>query len=428
MESLVANLSPKTKTKQLGGRTYIVAPVVMIVEGVFAGNQGACLYRGEHIAQAVSSWNNKPITINHPRDNNGVFVSAGTSDVLEKFGVGFVLNTKWDPKTKKLKAEAWFDVERLDRVYGGEKIKASLLNGTPAEVSTGLFIDKQAASGIYQGKEYVGEATNHRPDHLAMIIEGVGACSLKDGAGLLVNREAKTLEDQIQAKLQATTPDETRTVLFVNEAEGFVVYNTSGETFVENFEVVDKSVKLLGSREKLSVEALVANEKALKVSKEKLAQALGEAHKEFVANLSAEQVSAILALEKTVEVEVEVPVEKVVEVQVANKAATVEEALASLPENLKAQVTEALAVNAAHRESLIETIAAAPANKFSREELAAFNTDTLTKLSGFAVNTAQAPAAKGQALFAGAGSTVPPAGTIKQKGFLPPSSFEPKKG
>ncbi|MFK5283364.1 hypothetical protein ACI3PL_27700, partial [Lacticaseibacillus paracasei] len=56
---------------------------------------------------------------------------------------------------------------------------------------TGLFVKPVVESGTHKGKEYVAKATDYKPDHLAIILNGEGACSLKDGAGLLVNKAAK---------------------------------------------------------------------------------------------------------------------------------------------------------------------------------------------------------------------------------------------
>ncbi len=389
METLVANLAlSKVQKKTLAGRSYLVAPVAMIVEGVFAGNQGPILYEQSDITKSVASWNHKPITVGHPKRGDQ-FVSGCLPESIEDFGVGMVLNTSWNSRTKKLRAEAWFDETRLDVVLGGSAIKAALAKQEPMEVSTGLFVDKEVLSGQYNGKEFTGKARNFRPDHLAVIVNGVGACSLKDGAGLLVNKDS-----------QATD---------VNPQSG------------ENLATTDAEGKLLENRiqEVRESKPLIVNEK-VKMKRDEILAVLGDDHKDFVANLSDGQVEALAKLQRTV----------TVEVPVANEAPkNLDELLASAPADVKAKIEEAFAVNTAHRDGLIEQIVANEKNQFSKEELAVLPTATLTKMAVFAVNAAPAPAAGSTPapLYAGsAAPTDPKPSTSAVKGFLPPSTFSAK--
>ncbi len=389
METLVANLAlSKVQKKTLAGRSYLVAPVAMIVEGVFAGNQGPILYEQSDITKSVASWNHKPITVGHPKRGDQ-FVSGCLPESIEDFGVGMVLNTSWNSRTKKLRAEAWFDETRLDVVPGGSAIKAALAKQEPMEVSTGLFVDKEVFSGQYNGKEFTGKARNFRPDHLAVIVNGVGACSLKDGAGLLVNKDAQASD--------------------VNPQSG------------ENLATTDAEGKLLENRiqEVRESKPLIVNEK-VKMKRDEILAVLGDDHKDFVANLSDGQVEALAKLQRTV----------TVEVPVANEAPkNLDELLASAPADVKAKIEEAFAVNTTHRDGLIEQIVANEKNQFSKEELAVLPTATLTKMAVFAVNAAPAPAAGSTPapLYAGsAAPTDPKPSTSAVKGFLPPSTFSAK--
>ena len=389
METLVANLAlNKVQKKTLAGRSYLVAPVAMIVEGVFAGNQGPILYEQSDITKSVASWNHKPITVGHPKRGDQ-FVSGCLPESIEDFGVGMVLNTSWNSRTKKLRAEAWFDETRLDVVPGGSAIKAALAKQEPMEVSTGLFVDKELSSGQYNGKEFTGKARNFRPDHLAVIVNGVGACSLKDGAGLLVNKDSQASD-----------------------------VNTHSD---ENLATTDAEGKLLENRiqEVRESKPLIVNEK-VKMKRDEILAVLGDEHKDFVTNLSDVQVEALAKLQRTV----------TVEVPVANEAPkNLDELLASAPADVKAKIEEAFAVNTEHRDGLIEQIVANEKNQFSKEELAVLPTATLTKMAVFAVNAAPAPAA-GSApapLYAGsAAPTDPKPSTSAVKGFLPPSTFSAK--
>ena len=384
MEVLVANLSlSKVQKRSLAGKNYLVAPVSMIVEGVFAGNQGPLFYDGNEISKSVASWNHKPLTVGHPQ-LGGQYVSGCLPETIDQYSVGMVLNAKWNKTRKKLQAEAWFEETRLDVGPGGSRIKEALTKQEPMEVSTGLFVDNELASGNYEGREYRGRARNFRPDHLAMIASGVGACSIKDGAGLLVNKDP-------QSSQNLATP------------------NPDGKLLENRMQATPDS------------KPLIVDEKA-KMKRDEIAGILGDEHKDFVANLSDVQVEALgkLQIVRTVEVEVE----KIVEKPVVNEAPkNLDELLAVVPADVKAKIDEAFAVNTSHRDGLIEKIVANEKNQFSKDELQAMPTASLGKLAVLAVNAAPAKAP----VYAGSATSKDPVKSdTAPKGFLPPSTFSAK--
>lgn len=178
--TFVSNLSNAViRREQLHGRTHIVAPVAMLTEGVHNGSHGPLLYRKGECSRAVPAWNMKPIVVYHP-SMNGVGVSACDPTVLEKQQVGILMNTRWDGK---LRAECWIDEDQANAV--DERVIEALEENKIMEVSTGLFVDNSGDSGEWNGEAYVGEAVNHQPDHLALLPDRIGACSVADGAGLL---------------------------------------------------------------------------------------------------------------------------------------------------------------------------------------------------------------------------------------------------
>jgi len=61
-------------------------------------------------------------------------------------------------------------------------------------VSVGVFTDNEDVEGIWQDEKYTKIAHNHRPDHLAILPESIGACSLADGCGLGVNQTNNDME------------------------------------------------------------------------------------------------------------------------------------------------------------------------------------------------------------------------------------------
>lgn len=168
----------------LHGKDYMVAPMAMLTVGVHNGSGGPLLYREDDIRKAVAAWNMKPIVVYHPQIN-GQGVSACDRDVLEAQQVGMVMNAIWD---EKLRAEAWIDTERAGVI--DDRVVAALEDNRMMEVSTGLFTDNVREPGEWQGVAYDAIATNHQPDHLALLPDQIGACSIADGAGLLQMNEA----------------------------------------------------------------------------------------------------------------------------------------------------------------------------------------------------------------------------------------------
>lgn len=183
METLTANIAAaKIKRRTEGGKSYLVAPLSLLVPGVLNGSKGSLYYPPEEVARNHQQWNNIPLVVYHPTDN-GRNVSAKHPGILEKSGVGFIRNARINPKGK-LVAEGWFDEQAVKRV--DSRVYSSLSQGIPIELSTGLFTDNEAApfGSQHNGKYYDFVAKNYTADHLAILPDQVGACSLNDGCGV----------------------------------------------------------------------------------------------------------------------------------------------------------------------------------------------------------------------------------------------------
>ncbi len=185
METLIANIAGRVRRETLDGRDYLVAHATLIVPGVLAGSKGPLYYPASEVARDEGAWNGFPLVLGHPTFN-GFHVSARSPKIIEKYGIGFVFNDHF--AGGKRRAEAWFDVEKTRRVDG--RVLDSLERGQPIELSTGLFTDnEQAPAGSHHnGKSYSFIARNYKPDHLAILPDQVGACSILDGCGVLVNK------------------------------------------------------------------------------------------------------------------------------------------------------------------------------------------------------------------------------------------------
>ena len=164
------------KTKKLHGKRYLVGPVVMARQIVM--NQK--FYPAKELKASTPHWNGRPAVENHPKDADGQYISANDPSVIEKDGMGLIFNSTYDTETTRLRAECWLELDLLKK---HPKVNDVIKEGGMLEVSTGLFLDFEEQAGNYEGRDYVGVAHNYKPDHLAILTEGVGAMSIADGAG-----------------------------------------------------------------------------------------------------------------------------------------------------------------------------------------------------------------------------------------------------
>jgi hypothetical protein len=165
-------------------KPHLVVPVVMMVEGVHNGSQGPLFHSITELGKFPESWNGIPVVIYHPEED-GQSVSANSPDIIDKMTVGRVYNTQVEGK--KLKAEVWLDEDKLNTV--SEKTLNDVNDTKEVEVSLGMFTENEMEEGDYNGEKYVGIAHNHRPDHLAILPDQIGACSCADGCGLGANQD-----------------------------------------------------------------------------------------------------------------------------------------------------------------------------------------------------------------------------------------------
>jgi hypothetical protein len=181
------NESYEVREETYKNKTYLVVPVTMMVEGVHAGSHGALLHTIEDLGKFPASWDGRPIVINHPQDTEGNFISANSPDVLKTSQVGRVYNTVVNGS--KLQSEAWLDKNKLELI--SPKVLNQINENIPIEVSVGVFTEDEEleTEGDWNGEMYSSIARNHRPDHLAILSSGMGACSIEDGCGIRANKK-----------------------------------------------------------------------------------------------------------------------------------------------------------------------------------------------------------------------------------------------
>jgi len=162
----------------------MIVPVTMMVEGVHSGSHGAVFHSIEELGRFPQAWNGIPIVIDHP-SVGGDYVSANIPEVIDARAVGRVYNAQINGS--KLVAQAWLEEEKLRQLSA--VVLAQVEAGEPIEVSLGMFTEELVTAGEWNGEQYEAIARNHRPDHLALLPGGVGACSVADGCGIRNNKK-----------------------------------------------------------------------------------------------------------------------------------------------------------------------------------------------------------------------------------------------
>lgn len=161
------------------GVKHMVIPVIMAQEGVM----NRLFYPYEEFEGWANTWDGVPVPINHP-EIEGVAVSARSPRIQELNSVGYVFNSKYEDK--KLKGEIYLNLEKVKKLNADYLIQ-SFESGEIMEVSTGLYSNVEMVSGKYGDDEYDAIVRNIRPDHLALLPNTVGACSIEDGCGASIS-------------------------------------------------------------------------------------------------------------------------------------------------------------------------------------------------------------------------------------------------
>lgn len=203
------------RREEFQGREFLVAPVVPIR----AMNLDGGYVPTDHVAKSAPAWNGTPVTLNHPRNENGQLVSANSPDVAEKTWLGHLFNNEPANNGEETQGEVWVDIENARELGGeAEQILDMMENGDPLSVSTSYFGDKLPA-GEYDGEHREEVVGNLRPDHLALLPNKEGRCSVEDGcvAGPQAANEAG--ESQLMVATQADDPETSGEEPAGNESE-----------------------------------------------------------------------------------------------------------------------------------------------------------------------------------------------------------------
>ncbi|WP_291585798.1 DUF2213 domain-containing protein [Comamonas sp. UBA7528] len=192
------------------GNTYTIRDVVGAVDDIVMNRR---LYPADQLAAGVKSLNGKPAPAGHPKNSKGQHISAANGEALAAAWIGaYCTNARHEggrtltdilvngdmamatEQGKKL-------VERLDAAIAGT-------NADPIHVSTGLNLIEVVANGESHGKKYTSIATNLQYDHLAILLDEVGAGTPEQGVGMFLNSEGG--EDAIETIQVNQEPEDRR--------------------------------------------------------------------------------------------------------------------------------------------------------------------------------------------------------------------------
>lgn len=182
---VVALKKSEIKRQKYEGREYIVVPVIMAKSDVVMND--AVLPESEYFPDA---WNGVPVTVGHPSNDDGSFLSANSPKTLTEWAIGRIFNVRVEDGA--LRAEAWIEVARANKVY--PDLVQRLVDGDQIDVSTGYFADSENSSGVLFGQDYHMIHKNVRPDHLAFLPDEEGACNWEDGCGIRANKRNRPVD------------------------------------------------------------------------------------------------------------------------------------------------------------------------------------------------------------------------------------------
>ena len=179
----------------------IVVPGVMALAGVM----NRALLPHEEIEKSVAAWNGIPLVLRHPM-KDGVHVPHSTPGA-NTVRIGYVTNVRLDGL--KLRADYCFDPDALNRIGEGMALLTRLKSGQMIEQSTAYKHDFITNSGIHNGRAYDGIQRNIEPDHVAILPDQLGACSIYDGCGVL----------QVNASIMAPSTDSVMVAFYLEAAD-----------------------------------------------------------------------------------------------------------------------------------------------------------------------------------------------------------------
>jgi len=382
------NIIENSKRVQFEGRDTIIAPVVLMVEGVHNGSSGPLFYSAKELELSASFWNGMPVPVYHPKDVAGLPISCNSPDVMNAYCVGRLYNVVYsDQPTPRLKGDVYVDVSRATNVNAC--VLDMLVQNKPLEVSTGLFSTDEVIEGIWNTEKYSAIVRDIRPDHLALLPELKGACSWEDGCGIRANTEKGGLYMADEKK--GTLLDR-----IVSWLSGEYIKANSEEKVEDVNQIM---VNITKQKEEIKESK---REEVFMERKEKVTALIANGHfveddRKFLENCECPQFTKIEALAAKQDVSA-IEMAKCKELMKGNaevKPVTFEELLAAAPAEVKAQ-HEFVANQIKERKAgLVAQIKANESNKITDERLSRMDMETLAEIAGSIVPVVNYAGAQG---------------------------------
>ena len=228
METLIFRGAKQQINNAVAGAQYsitmeadtIAVPVVMMVEGVHSGSDGAVLHTKEGLTASVAGWDNMPVVIQHPQSPDGTYISANSEGVVS---VGSITQ----PKMVGDKLKAILVLNKQSLLAQSPQAMEAILNQHPIDVSIGAYTADKQETGEWGGETYQKITEAYTPDHLAILPGAEGACNWADGCGIRVNQSQLNKEGEAKMNVKEQIKDLLKvhgvaaSVLSVNVAQGF---------------------------------------------------------------------------------------------------------------------------------------------------------------------------------------------------------------
>lgn len=423
-EQITVNLGGKVRLETLDGVEYIIAPMTVLQEGVFAGSSGPVLYTKEELGRNPAGWNGKTVIINHPYVD-GKPVSADDPRVSDTVKVGVIQNSEL--KDSKLRQEAKMPKQKL--LDNHKQVHDDIMAEKIIEVSTGLFREEDETAGDFNGATYNSIAKGIEPDHLAILTNSQGACSIACGCGLLQFNEKhpianqkswmdiiRELRNQIDSRFGYSSN-------IMDVFDSWFVYSFSGSLWKLGYKASDLGVTISDetplqvyyvTQYKLADGTVVGNSSGTfnereinmdrKTQVDKLITAncgWKEGQREFLMKLPEENFIPIAATLNTAPppVPAPAPAPVITPPTVPAKIATAQEYINNAPPEIKMMLQNGLEAQKAEVNYLVDVITKNPLNKFPKEYLEnkANQDNGLMELRGLAALAAPAITDNGQA-------------------------------
>jgi hypothetical protein len=174
------SLDAVARRELLDNVEHLVIPCIAIKEGVLNN----IFYSAQELETFANTWNGVPVPVNHPMNADGNHITANNTVCEATVNIGRFYNVEWDSDLLAIKGEIWLNIKKATKL-GYEDIITKLEAGELMEVSTGLYGNTTESKGTYNETSYEYTISGIRPDHLALLPNDIGACSIKNGCGAM---------------------------------------------------------------------------------------------------------------------------------------------------------------------------------------------------------------------------------------------------